>query len=566
MGQTPHNPAKRLQQLMQAERFSEAVVIARKIAQSDDHDHETFFLAGLALLKQEQTALASDLLKKAHEQSPRNDKYLGWLARAYHQMNLATEAVAATSELTQRTPEEAEHHRLLGESLYLAQKTEAARQCFARTLEINPQSADAALRLIETTRYSQPTQEAERFAHTLEKQFPNDPRIKVEAAAALIGSDREKAVTWLTHALYNETSVSVALEVILASGVEETMPLALERAALWLDADTTSQSEGLRLRFATGNIRHHLKQFDRAFDDLERANREARQVKKERGHLWDRKNDDKRINLTIDCFPREKIEQANHGKSRGITLPLWIMGLPRSGKSLLARILQNHSDIGGGSESTPISLLVRNIEQRTKRSYMDILRQCDTRIQAKMGLQYLKNLQGQDLWYKIDTNPIHLPYLGLVAASIPQARFIFIQRDSMDNAYSIFAKFFPALNGWDTDLTDIAHYMHSSYRLQAFWADALMDRALFVSYESLVTNEQETSRRIIDFLGLEWDSGVARSEETTRLLTPGLDDAQQTRLDNRFIGIAQPYRDKLRPFLETMEKLEPGTSQQNTLQ
>jgi hypothetical protein len=201
----------------------------------------------------------------------------------------------------------------------------------------------------------------------------------------------------------------------------------------------------------------------------------------------------------------------------GHAAPVFVVGLPRSGTTLVERIVAAHPDATGVGERDDIEKL--SVRMRAGDE------------PAKLAKSYLAEIaelaQGKRL--VVDKTPINFLHLGLIARLLPGARIIHIRRDLRDVGLSCFTQNFVQPHAWACDLDDIGHYASEYVRLMTHWRNALPPIMLEVDYERLVAEPEAESRRILEFLGLAWDpacltfhatKGVVRSASKWQVRKP----------------------------------------------
>ena len=138
---------------------------------------------------------------------------------------------------------------------------------------------------------------------------------------------------------------------------------------------------------------------------------------------------------------------------------------------------------------------------------------------AELGRAYLKGLatQAPDAARVIDKLPVNFRHVGLIHAALPGARFIHLERNSLDTCLSIYFQGFSAAHPYATDFGDLAHYYHEYRRLMAHWRAVLPPQTLLeVRYEDLVDDPEGWSRRMLAHIGLPWDPRCLEFHRTDR--------------------------------------------------
>jgi hypothetical protein len=179
-----------------------------------------------------------------------------------------------------------------------------------------------------------------------------------------------------------------------------------------------------------------------------------------------------------------------------------VVGMMRSGTSLTEQIIAAHPAAKGAGE---LSFWNQAVQERSSDIRQGLLAETARKQLAQAYLRALAS-QGGDARRIIDKAPINSDYLGIIHSVFPNARFIYMRRDPVDTCLSCyFQKFSIALN-FTMDLQDLAHYYKEHRRLMAHWRAVLPPGTILdVPYEELISDQEGWSRKILDFVGLDWD-------------------------------------------------------------
>ncbi len=213
--------------------------------------------------------------------------------------------------------------------------------------------------------------------------------------------------------------------------------------------------------------------------------------------------------------------------------PIFIVGLPRSGSTLVEQILASHSQVDGTMELSHIPRLAQELRQSERASqvgYPEILGDLTERMCRAFGESYLRDTQsyrsGKPRF--TDKMPNNFQHLDLVHLILPNARVIDIRREPMACCFSIFKQLFANGQRFAYSLTDIARYYRMYTDLMTHWERALPGMILRVQYEDLVGDLEPNVRRILDFCGLELEPTCLQFHRTRRSVhTPSSAQVQQ---------------------------------------
>lgn len=234
--------------------------------------------------------------------------------------------------------------------------------------------------------------------------------------------------------------------------------------------------------------------------------------------------------------------------------PLFVVGLPRCGSTLVDRILSSHSAIASRGESTDLVMALMQTAGATKDKAELVKR--STRLDfPALGRRYCAHLLDGHALRCLDKTPSNFLYLGLVAAALPQARIIHVRRQPVDACYAIYKTLFRMGYPFSYDLQDLGRYWLAYDRLMAHWRGLLPeDRFLEVHYEDLVANQEAVSRRLVDFTGLPWqDACLAFERNAQPSLTASAAQARQP-IYSSSVGLWRRYENELAPLLAVLRE------------
>lgn len=256
---------------------------------------------------------------------------------------------------------------------------------------------------------------------------------------------------------------------------------------------------GFALFDALGRAGHH----ERAFRRLAEANRLRRQK-----FPYDAASERLVFEQIADFFDPVFFNEAPSAGS-GFDGPIFIIGMPRAGTTLIEQILASHPDVAAGGEPIAMTELVRRFLVTPDAPGLSLsasLFSADRR--AEMGAFYISamhDVAGRAPRFT-DKMPLNFRWVGIIAAIMPEARFVHCRRDPVETCFSIHSSFFASGgNRYSHDLDDLAAYYRRYRGLMAHWHDVLPGRILDVDLAGVVADQEGETRRLLDFLGLDFD-------------------------------------------------------------
>jgi len=186
--------------------------------------------------------------------------------------------------------------------------------------------------------------------------------------------------------------------------------------------------------------------------------------------------------------------------------PIFVLGLPRSGTTLVDRILSAHSKVESLGELNDFALSLTTL-CRAEGGKSGLVQAASGLDPSILGEAYRKRAGERTTGSRffVDKAPANFLYIGLIAAALPDARIVHLQRDPMDNAYSLYKALFRMGYPYSYDFADLAAYMRAKDALMAHWRQVLPGRIIDVRYEDVVADQDSATRRLLGAVGLDFE-------------------------------------------------------------
>jgi tetratricopeptide (TPR) repeat protein len=285
-------------------------------------------------------------------------------------------------------------------------------------------------------------------------------------------------------------------------------------------APTTAWADRFHLCFALGKALEDRSEFAESFRYYERGNA----LKKSRSS-YRPEPVERNTRLQTAICTREFFAARAHVGSAGPSsdgIPIFVVGLPRSGSTLLEQILASHSQVEGTMELADIPRLVLELQGREMDTenprYPRVLEELTAEDFRRMGAAYLNDTRiyrtGKPFF--IDKMPNNFRHLGLIHLILPNAKIIDARRNAMACCFSNFKQLFAAGQEFTYSLEDIGRYYRTYVELMAHWDSVLPGKVLRIEHEDVVENLEANVRRILDFCGLEFEPQCVEFYKTER--------------------------------------------------
>jgi tetratricopeptide (TPR) repeat protein len=312
------------------------------------------------------------------------------------------------------------------------------------------------------------------------------------------------------------------------------------------------EEQKIGLYFALGKAYADLGDQARAFGHLAQGNALKRR----------RISYDERMALAViarirQAFTAELIERKS-GIGVASNLPVFIVGMPRAGTTLVEQILASHPQVFGGGERHDFSdALAELIDTESPSSpILQLIQSLDRDKLSGIAERYLaaSRALAPDAARVTDKMPANFRFAGLIHLALPGARIINVRRDPVDNCMACFSQSFADDNqAFSYDLGELGRYYRAYSELMDHWRDVLPKGVLLdVQYEDLVADFEVQARRIVAHCGLDWDERCLAFHETERRVKTASAAQVRQPLYKSAVGRWQPYKDMLKPLLDEL--------------
>ena len=445
------------------------------------HDPVVHFMAGVAYMQTQQLPQALDCLLKATQLEPGRADFLAQYARALTLVRRMREARLVADEAMSCSPQDPMALETLGVAYTQVNAFEQAATAFRRTVALIPGQASFRFNL----------------AHALTAMGDND------------GAEQELEAGIRLEPRYWKAHLNVA-----QLRRQATTSNHLERMQSLLAQHGSDIGAQIYLNIALAKEYDDTADYPRAFEHYVRGNAAVRSLRPYSG-----KHDEAMFDALIRTLPA-----AHDGPIKGDPSdePIFIIGMPRTGTTLLDRILSSHPDVysAGELQNFPAAL------QQASGSRIPILFDPDIGARTRdidwqrLGAAYLASTRpatGHTPRF-IDKLPHNFLYAGFIARALPNARIICLRRDPLDTCLGNFRHLFDRetpFYDYSFDLLDTGRYYIQFDRLMAHWKKVLPGRILELPYESLVEAPEASARQLLAFCGLPWNEACLHSESNT---------------------------------------------------
>lgn len=478
-------------------------------------------LAGAYFSKKVRLDDAEALLRQATRTAP--DFLAAWmlLGQVLMERNKFLDAIKIFQEATRLAPARADVWGALGSAHARASNAEESVQAFAKAVSIDPDLANAQMG----------------YAHVL--KTVGDQAAALQAYRAAIRSRPD----------FGEVYWSMANLKVFK--FEDHEVAAMEKQ---LERNDLGKSAEIHFRFALGKACEDLGDFDRAWHYYHTGNQAQRGTVQ-----YDPTEFEVRQSSIVKVFTREFLTQ-REGHGCADPDPIFIVGLPRSGSTLVEQILASHSQVEGTAELPILGKIAHSIGRyrRDNLQYPEAARDLRNKDWRAYGQQYLdesRRHRRTDRPFFTDKLPNNFPHVGLLHLILPNAKVINARRHPLDSCLGSYKQLFGQGQHFTYDMFELAEYYRQYHAVMSHWHAVLPGKVLDVHYEETVMDFEAQVKRILAFCGLPFEEQCLRYYETERAVKTASSEQVRQPIYRGALGKWRRYEEHLGAWLEDLDDI-----------
>jgi len=285
-----------------------------------------------------------------------------------------------------------------------------------------------------------------------------------------------------------------------------------------------SDIERSQIHFALGKAYEVKKDFDNSFNNYFKGNEVKKGLIKYSSD--DTTDNTKRI---LDFFNLETIRDLSKSSTVDHD-PIFILGMPRSGSTLVDQIISSHSKVDGTQELPNIIKIASELNSNNQNTYPEILKELDESKLSEMGNNYLSETTWarKDAPFFIDKMPNNFIHIGLIKTILPNAKIIDTRRDPMDTCFSCYKQFFARGQLFTYSLEDLGNYYTDYIKAMNHWHSVYGKDIFTVHYDNVINKTEETIRELIDYCNLSFEKECLEFYKSSRpVKTPSAEQVRQ---------------------------------------
>ena len=481
------------------------------------------------LLSQGRLLKAEDLCRKFLQKAPHHVEAMRLLADIGIRFGVLADAEFLLESAHQFDPKNVRVHMDYIQALRKRQRFAKALEQARALLETSPENPQFqsiyAIECMQTGNY----EEALRLFDRVLKRIPGDPvTLTSKGHAFKTNGQYDDAVASYQAALDSQPRHGEAWYALSNLKVYSFSDTELERMHRQERNEELAHADRVHLSFALGKAYEDRNDFESSFRYYEQGNRSKKTISTYDAHKM---TDELRAQQRV-CASGMLERGARAGHPAGD--PIFVVGLPRAGSTLLEQILSSHSRVDGTLELPNMVSLAQQLRRRGRSGkepdYPEILATLSDEELREFGQQYIDDtrIHRQEAPFFVDKMPNNFRHIGLIHLVLPNAKIIDARRHPMACGFSGYKQLFAEGQQFTYDLADVGQYYRDYVELMDHWDAVLPGKVLCVQYEDVVGDLETQVRRILDHCGLEFEPACLSFHRTERAVrTPSSEQVRQ---------------------------------------
>ncbi|MFK8021357.1 MAG: sulfotransferase [Pseudomonadales bacterium] len=481
---------------------------------------QAHFLVGLIALEAKDRKTAFSAFGSVTHLQPQHVAAWAQLAKLFMSEGQVNRADAALEQATTQASADPLVHDLVGSVYSMMGEHDAALEWHRRAVEKNPGHVPYMVNLANSLIYHGETDDAEQQLREVLKQQPANPQ-----AHWMLSSTRK--VDGDAH-------------------IKEIQNLLSTRPR----GHAVNHRGDAFMHYAAGKELEDLERWEEAFEEFDAGARARRETVE-----FDEQNERDTFNRLEETYTADWLQSREPGNSA--VEPIFILGQPRTGTTLVERVITSHSKVKSAGELQQFGLALRRLSKfRDPRRFSPELFEHAAELNPKeVGSMYMattKKMRGNAPHF-VDKLPSNYLYIPLLLAALPNAKIIHLTRDPMDACFASYKQLFADAYLHSYDQLEMARHHARYLRLMDTWQQRFPNRLFNVSYEDFAGNLEPNAHKLVDHLGLDWEDDCLNFHQQSAAVSTASAVQVREPAHTRSIGRWRRYESQLQPMLDTLK-------------
>jgi tetratricopeptide (TPR) repeat protein len=471
--------------------------------------------------------------------------------RKFQQQGSLDEAEKVYRKAIKKQPDFIEAHNNLGNTLVDLHRLKDATKAYRKALLLNPSHAMLLNNLGNAFQLLGENDEAIKW---LEKAIDKDPNYadaynNLGHAFSDLG-EIDKAVNAFRHSIQLNPKNELAYRDLAKNRKFSVYDDEIKAMENFHSTPGISTEQKMHLAFALGKVYEDIGEYKKSIEMVIEANRLKRN-----SMVYSMAEEIEIFSQIKNRFTAEFLAEHNN-KGYVDQTPIFVLGMPRSGTSLVEQIIASHPEVYGAGELNDLPELIKKLQHASPKSnYPSCLSEWNTQKYHKTGREYIEAVRkhSDNARYITDKLPHNFMNIGLIKLILPHAKIIHCNRDSMDTCFSIFKNFFSTGHYYSYDMTELGQYYNLYLELMAHWEDVLPGFIYTINYEDLVANQESETSKLLNFCNLPWNDNCLSFHKTKRNVKTASNEQVRRPIYQASVKLWKHYQKQLEPLRKVID-------------
>ncbi|WP_444903914.1 tetratricopeptide repeat-containing sulfotransferase family protein [Microbulbifer sp. CnH-101-E] len=460
--------------------YPQAINTIKKI---EPMDGQTFHLLGYSYFRQGDIGKALPIYKKLFFHIPENPSIARELSLIAAEFRDYKTAITAFSKYLQLIHPSASDHLKFADLLLMGKKVDESQMELSKAIKMGERSPHADL---------------------------------INAKINRLNGNYKKSLNNAKQAILKAPQIAgawqIIAELISPDEIDDALIAKLQHT---IESHAATPIDSEMYHFSFSEIHIKKGNYLEAYKQIKCANKIKLETLKRTNNIYNPKNTEEKIEEIIKSFP---LPSSKPTTSSSQHRPIFIVGMPRSGTTLINKIIGSSGNARSVGESEELPRIISQLELELEGQHLKHINKISTSKWNSMAESYIKANEAHEEQI-IDKMPSNLLNVGLIFSLFPKARIIQLSRNPFDVCMSILSKPFPEGHTYACREQDIAHYYYQSTRLIDYWSKVFPDKIFNMNFDNFLSNPKRESIDLFNFLGYEWKDSFLSSQKESNNFT-----------------------------------------------
>tara|TARA_S200000501_G_scaffold188839_1_gene177626 strand:- start:23512 stop:25377 length:1866 start_codon:yes stop_codon:yes gene_type:complete len=488
------------------------------------------------------------LFKKCYELDPKNPIILNSYGVGLCTKGMFIESIPIFKQVIELAPEFFDGYSNLGLALQKTNRIEESSNAYEKAFKINPKNLMLNINIGSLHQQKRDAKKALEYYENAKKIDPFFPQIynNLGIIYGEIG-EKQKAFEHYRQALKLDPDYVKAFRHISYTNLlKKDDPIIINMIKKYLDKNT-SKDDKVEIAFGLGNFFEYYKDYKKAFKFFKEGNDFIKEI----NGKYDFQKVKRGIKKMLVKYPKKITSNLNTSFS-----PIFILGMPRSGSTILENVISNHPNIDAMGELTGINDLATKSKKNNKfwPDVLDEFNSDDLNFLQNLYINNVKEFSPKVKRIFTDKMPYNFLYLGFIKSIFPNSKIIYTSRGSIDNCLSVYSLKLLGEHKYSHDLLDLSNYYNLHIEIMEHWFNIFPNEIYHFKYEEFVNNPKDMTKKLFKYLEIDYIENLERFDLNSSIVRTASNHQVRDRVNSSSIEKWKNYENELSELINNLNK------------